>query len=227
MRRIAWFLMFCITMSFGHQAIAAGDGCSDVTITPSVGFRILDAQVAYDFSQSANDIRALAASLGNPIAEQSRVILRGLTVANYTWQVEVASSAYAARGGGWCVFPKEVTLSIGYSGDMMVYVQSEYPEGTCQNQAILAHENTHVLINRETLVEYLPHFREAIEAVMKSSSFPAWFESKERGADYAVKSIETAIEVESNAFLATRDARHANLDSPASLSMTRASCLSW
>ena len=218
------FLIFFLCLV--ERVHAEQPSCPAMPSNIDIKFKILDAPIGYDFSHSTDEIRSLAASLGNPVANQPGYYLRGLTVAQYTWQVDV-SSKVAQVPGGYCSYPSQAVLTIGYSGNMTIYVQSEYPEGTCQHAAILAHEHNHVLINRETLVQYLPHFKEAIQATMSSPSFPVFFSTQDAGPQFISKSVETAIKTEDTAFQNERQSMHNQLDSPPSLNYTKSQCNSW
>lgn len=91
----------------------------------------------------------------------------GLTVAGFDTRFETTFSYREAQPFGYCVALAEAKVSLGYE-DITVYVSSEYPQGSCEYDTILAHEQEHVQINRNILRTYKPKFQQAFARVLAS-----------------------------------------------------------
>jgi hypothetical protein len=88
--------------------------------------------------------------------------LQGLTVAEhqlaYKSGVAVTSKLF---GGPECAWIEKLTVDVT-PRSMTIYVPSEYPEGSCEEEQILAHERQHEEIHRDTLAEYADVMRGAL-----------------------------------------------------------------
>ena len=91
----------------------------------------------------------------------------GLTLAEFDTRFETSFYFREAQPFGYCVALAEAKVSLGYE-DVTVYVSSEYPEGSCEYDTILAHEQEHVRINREILKTYKPKLQQAFARVLRS-----------------------------------------------------------
>ncbi len=68
---------------------------------------------------------------------------------------------------GHCDALAEAKVTVGYKS-ITVYITSEYAEGTCEFNAILAHEQEHVQINQDLLKVYKAKFQEGLRRVLRS-----------------------------------------------------------
>ncbi len=82
----------------------------------------------------------------------------GLTVGSISARYRTAIRYRKHQHGGYCVWLSGAQVSVGFEA-LTVYLDRVYEEGSCEYAAILAHEMTHVRLNRETVAKYLPQLR--------------------------------------------------------------------
>lgn len=205
--------------------VAAQASCPPPDIQPAVTIEILDAPITYDFRRSEAEIGMLAQVGGARHASHPGTVVRGLTTSEFTIQPSIRTRHMTVRGGV-CAHPVSMTLRLGYSS-LAVLVQSEYPPGTCQHQAILDHEHMHVRVLREALARHLP----AISQAARSGLQEAWTRlpapDQASGQAYVTLTVMPWISAAVARYSAERDARNAALDTPSSYLATRQSCASW
>lgn len=228
MRRVSapGFLLAVALVSHSGAARAGSAACDLPTMPPVVRVHVLEQQVTYDFTKDTAEIRAVAA--GQPAAHDGEaVVVRGLTAAHFSWRADISSARYPGRGGGSCAYPSELDLTIGYDQPTVVYVERDFPVGSCQHDAILEHEENHVRIHRESLASHLPLIRSAAEAAMADPEFPLFDQDPGAVVSAAVARVEKAIRAEVDSLDVDRQGRHAYLDRSESIAATQARCASW
>ena len=121
------------------------------------------------------------------------------------------------------------TLNVQFKINRMdVYVSSQYPVGSCQYNAILAHENTHVSINQRLFRKYLGFLRsELARAALPTPGHP-WTAASQDQAEAALDARIKPILKNVEARFAAEDRReNAKIDTPASYRRTSAKCKDW
>lgn len=221
-RAAALFCFLAAGTALPRPAEAASPGCQDGA-PPQVVVQPVDGPVTYEFGLSAAQIAGLA---GSAAPNHAGMIVRGLTTAEFSAQVAVRTRAYEARGG-WCIAPSEVTVTIGFPRGMKVYVQREFPPGTCQHQAVLRHEHEHVRINRAALVDFLDAFRRVATAAAAHPAYPVLVRDTQQATDAAAAAIRAAVTSVAQSMGRSRDEQHALLDGPDSKAETQRACGSW
>ncbi len=109
----------------------------------------------YDFDTAG--IRNVISEIQGYVAGPWHLPL-GLTVAGLGLGFETRFFVHKKQGGGYCVALAEAKVTVGYR-DPRVYISSNYGEGSCEFDAILAHEQAHVQANRGVLEDYQAKFR--------------------------------------------------------------------
>ncbi len=90
----------------------------------------------------------------------------GLTVAGLGMGFETQFFVRKSQEAGYCVALAEAKVTVGYR-DLTVYISSNYAEGTCEFDAILAHEQEHLQINQGVLNDYKAKFRAMLRRVRR------------------------------------------------------------
>jgi len=78
-----------------------------------------------------------------------------------------AETAYLFNqvGGEVCVVLNEVKLNLSF-GNRRIYVQRDYPPGSCAYNAVLTHERKHQAVDENLVQEYLPRLIGNIETAV-------------------------------------------------------------
>jgi len=128
------------------------------------------------------------------------------------------------RANGVCIWLGKVLVLLG-NEVMDVYVAAEYPSDSCEYKVILAHENTHVRFNLETLRDWAPTIQAAlVEAARRK--FPAIFPAKPSQDELNRYLLANMTEVFD---LMNQDMarRNATIDTPENYARENAKCDHW
>ena len=121
------------------------------------------------------------------------------------------------------------TLNVQFKITRMdVYVSSQYPEGSCQYNVVLAHENTHVSINQRLYRKHMGLLRSALaRAALPTASHP-WTAGSQAQAEAALDArIKPLLKRIEQGFAAEDRRENAKIDTTASYRRTSAKCPNW
>jgi hypothetical protein len=197
--------------------------CPSPDRKPQVEIVIDDGKVAYDFTRTRAQMRDVPRELGMTAPNHGRDA-RGLTFAKLSLAVAAELRYRDVGGGRRCVYPDRIVVTV--TSQQRVFVDIRYPEGSCERQAVLDHEEEHVRINRAAAHSRERSLRNAVETFL--AAHPYYLVPSGRALQDAylvplqdrVKPILNTIHDEANA-------QHARLDSPSSYAATRARCQHW
>lgn len=154
----------------------------------------------------------------------SRVL--GLTTAGLevAWRVRFETEA---DGAAYCLWVRRVAIDLRHPPPD-VYIAREYAPGSCPYRAILAHEQAHVAVIRETVNRFTPRLRWVLTSLrIPTGRRPIPVDSPEAGKERLAKLMhELAAPVIEDMAAAVREA-NAKLDSPASYRSVRRRCRKW
>lgn len=117
----------------------------DVFIESSMG------NLRYQNGFSSKQLSSMRGSVGRRLGPLW--IPTGLTLADNSYHLKTATKIYDLGRGRYCAVLTQANLFIGFK-DIDVYVSNKYPQGSCEYNSILNHENTHVSIFRDTLYNH-------------------------------------------------------------------------
>lgn len=147
----------------------------------------------------------------------------GLTHGTFaaSWSIEAVSTR---REGGYCHYLKHADVRLTIPS-LVVYIASEYRQGTCQFQVIAKHENEHVRVNQYVVRKYAPIMKAALnrraQEVLPLVS---------TGSDSA-REVERALNGTVNAVLKDmyreRDRGNASIDTDYQYQRTAKECARW
>lgn len=126
--------------------------CSPPKSAAKISLRLERGQPQYIYDFDMAGIRKVISDTQGYVAGPWHLPL-GLTLAGLGVGFETRFSVYKTQRGGYCVALVEAKVTVGYS-DLRVYISSDYAEGSCEFDAILAHEQEHVQANRGVLDDY-------------------------------------------------------------------------
>lgn len=110
--------------------------------------------------------------------------------------------------------------------DLTVHVAREHRPGTCQHQAILAHELEHADIARQAVARHLPALREALDRAARGLP-PLRVKRGDDPVPAVTRLLLEAVARPAQAMEREMAARHATLDSPGSYLASSRLCPSW
>jgi hypothetical protein len=191
--------------------------------TPIIDIRVDDPPVVYDFSQERSALAKIASTYGTPDFGSDRVPY-GLTVNQFDApEIDVDTDTIAVSGGS-CTYLRAVHIYTGLKR-LEILIDRAYPAGTCEHDAILAHEERHVAVAREAMNRY----RASIGAALGAASLPV-VQFTEGAADPQpsfLASLRRTIDPVTAAIQRRINDGNARLDSAESYAATFRHCANW
>ncbi len=149
----------------------------------------------------------------------------GLTSSGLSVGYETRFYTSKAQGVGHCAALAEVIVTVEYH-EMTVFVGSEYPKGSCEYEAILAHEKEHVAIHSDVLERYEGKLRDAIQGVLRSKKTIFVHRKGEARSAYLVE-FERQLQPVLTKMTAERRYRNGKIDTRESYRRVWAQCDNW
>lgn len=210
----------------GWPAVAS---CPQPDRLPEVVVRVNEGELRLDHSLDAEGIGAVRSAVvagpaGTPPPSWRTV---GLTVAEFRVQTALRGTYRRPPGSraGGCAELSLVEVTIGYA-EQVVYVPRTYLPGSCTFEAVLDHENLHVLDNLEVLREFAARYEaEARAAVKAVAVLPV--RSQAEAQRQPLDHLEAALAPVSQAFQAAQSARAMVRDTPDEYRAVMARCSQW
>ena len=147
-RRVAFWTALC---AFVLPIYAARAECQTSQAAPSFTLEIAKTPVSYKLNEATETLSTRARENGTALGRGSRLL--GLTVNEYDLQIVVALDRNHLAGGRCATLQN---AAITASSELEVLVDGRFEAGTCQQRAIVDHENEHVAVFREALTYYEP-----------------------------------------------------------------------
>lgn len=131
----------------------------EVNITP------LFDEPALNFNANLAEIQVLAQDPTKAIPHYDSVTL-GVTRYKPVINFEIPFMKQQLSDGSFCARVTKLNAVIGYR-DITVLIAKEFPEGSCAFDHIMTHEQRHITVNRELLLEYVPIIQEKLTSFLK------------------------------------------------------------
>ena len=190
---------------------------------PRIEIVIDDGSVDYDFTRTRAQMSDTPRELGVTAPNHGRDA-QGLTFQKLSLSVAVQVRYRDIGGGNRCIYPDRIVVTV--TSQQRVFVDTRYPEGSCERQAVLEHEETHVRINRAAARSRESDLRRAVETFL--AAHPYYRARSSRALeDVYLAPLQERLKPILNAMRDGANAHHARLDSPASYAATRARCRHW
>ena len=180
----------------------------------------------YSHALNTQQIETLSQSGGGG-GEQFHIY--GLTQADYKLRTlyEVAGSKKWFKQE-YSIWVENLQVEFIYN-TVNVYVTRQYPEGSCEYQATLDHENQHVEIHRQVYLQYQKVLREALAAVkdIPLAAHPIMAGSWKEGKERISKIISESTDPVFDGFKTALEAEQAKIDNQESYAELHARCRNW
>jgi len=153
----------------------------------------------------------------------------GLTVFEHKLGTSFQIVGESLRGGkGYCVWAEKVTADFAIHR-MDVYLSRDYAYASCQYEAILSHENTHVTINRRVYQKYLVRLQAALKAdrTLPLQGNPLQVASMAEGERIVSTRLQAITQPVVRAMEAELRSENAKIDTPESYRKLSGRCQSW
>lgn len=152
---IVFAVMVFWTVTLSGAALAFP--CSPPKSAAKVSLHLEPGQPQYVYDLDTAGIRNVVSDIRGYVAGPWHLPL-GLTMTELGVRFETRFFVHKPQGGGYCVALAEAEVTVGFSA-LRVYISSNYAEGSCEFDAIMAHEQEHVQANREVIEDYKARFR--------------------------------------------------------------------
>lgn len=170
---------------------------------------------------STGAIRGLARQQGR--AEADEMVTRGLASTELQASAEFEMVERSMAGAGKCTGLNKVAVRLGIEV-ATIHIDSRYRPGSCEHAAVLAHEQAHVRITRQTLESW----RERARAELTRALAP-WRDRWRAGEmqQEVEPALDRAIAELMQQIQADGDKRHAAIDTEAAYAEVQRQCSGW
>ncbi len=185
-----------------------------------IHIQVVEPKIAYHHDLDLFGLQKVGRTSERPPAGMIRL---GLTDISDSFRAQFETFSLP-RSNGICVWLGRVEALLG-NQIMNVYVADEYPPDSCEYKVILAHENTHVRFNVETLRDWAPTIQAALVESARRK-FPAIFPSQPGSDDlnrYLLDNMANVFDL-MNQDMAKRNA---TIDTPENYARENAKCDHW
>ncbi len=221
MRLLAFFVV-----GLGCQLvapIAEAALCPSPRKAPKIRVSIEPGEVTWDHSLDEAEIKAVTdEERGYVTGPWHRPI--GLTTSEFGAHYSTSFSIGKATGG-YCAYLAEAEVTVGYA-QTTVYINRDYPEGSCQYQVVYEHELEHVRVNHETLKAYKPKIIKALKRMIRSKG-GIFVHRKEEARSAYLLAIRRSLNPVLDQIVAERDRGNGKLDTRDNYAREHAKCDSW
>ncbi|MDP6804979.1 MAG: hypothetical protein QF902_06560 [Rhodospirillales bacterium] len=216
--------VFVATLVASPQAPDAAEPCRSTIGAPEVTLKSVRGELAYDGSHSQNDLRRLFLKSGgsgrwhggNPV---------GLTLADLELDFRIEVRARPLSKARFCTELARVDATLGYRS-LDVYVARRYRRGTCEYEQVLDHENHHVAIFRDGLMQYGPRVRDALERTSRAQA-PLVTSAPGTGAERFKDRLHNQLAPLFRDMNRALDRAHATLDTAENYRAEQRRCANW
>lgn len=153
--------------------------------------------------------------------------LQGLTEVEHRLDVRTLMSLAPSRGRA-CVWLSKVTVDLT-PGSVVIFVPKEYPEGSCEYDAVLEHERGHERVHRERLEKAAAEMRAGLDAARWLPLKGNPIEAADKAAAQAAleEKIRKVVHPAFEKFKWELTIAQAELDTPALYRWVTARCQDW
>lgn len=226
-RRVRRWILGCCVAVF---ATAAHSGAGEATqcaapntlARASLDLRLGELRYVHDYDTPG--MRSIVNQLQGYVAGPWHLPL-GLTVANLAMRFETKFYYREAQTVGHCAALAEAKIIVGYP-EITVYVSSDYGEGSCEYDAILAHEQEHVAINRAVLQAYQGEFEAALRRVLRAKKAIYTLRKDEARSAYVLE-LQRQLEPVAAEMAAERNRRNGAIDTQDNYRRILSQCSNW
>lgn len=204
------------------EALAAAR-CPAAEALPRVSLETHPGKVIYNTLKNRRQLQRLQGQTGASSRRGWRPI--GLTLTELEFRMNISVNTMARKGRGHCATVAGVKSSLGYD-KITIYIAKRYPKGSCQYLSVLAHENEHLAIFRDTLAVYGPRVERRLTAAA-SAMKPVLAPTPARAAAKIQKALQREMEPLFKEMNRRLDIENDRIDTPLKYHGEQARCSTW
>lgn len=159
-------VVLAATVSWTVSGTALASPCSPPKSAATASLQLQFGEPQYVYDLDTAGIRKVVSDRQGYVAGSWHIPL-GLTVVDLGMVFETEFFVRKTQGAGYCVALADAKVTVGYT-NLTVYISSDYGEGSCEFDAILAHEQEQLQINQGVLEAYKAKFKDALKRVLRS-----------------------------------------------------------
>jgi hypothetical protein len=153
----------------GLLQLAAAGECR-AQKAPHILSEPLTGAISYNYTKSRNDLQGFNIDTVSPYGPEHNAKIGGLMSGEIRVEsrVRFVQERYPARGSG-CVHVDSVDMIVHV--EPTIYIASEYAKGTCQHNAITAHEKQHVQTDIAIAKKYAAILKDKVAAYLRRAGY--------------------------------------------------------
>lgn len=155
------------TSANAAQPSAKAEGDFSCRSYPDIAVNVMPVfdEAKLDLRYNLAGIQSLSQKTKHKIPHYESVTL-GVASYHPLMQFYIPIIQHLMPDGSFCARAQHVDARIGFK-DVTIYIASEFPQGSCDYQAVLIHEQKHIEVNRQLLKEYVPKIQSRLEQYLK------------------------------------------------------------
>lgn len=213
MTRKYFFFPVLLFFAFLSPVHAAGNWCNPdsapvITISPFTD------RISYNFNLSEKELNGFSVDTINPYGNNVITDVGGLMKGGIETEQQMKFGTLTNRSTGQvCYWYTSVDVSIHINPT--IYVAREFPKDSCMHNAILAHEQQHVIVDREIVNKYAGILGNAIKEEISSRRIygPVPVSQEPAIASQMKSRMQSILKQVTNQMSAERKARQQKVDS--------------
>lgn len=164
-----------------------------------------------DFSKNMAQLEKFHIDTVNPYGAKVDSHVGGLTSGSIKVEQKMRISG-ATQSGKTCLWPDHIDVIMRL--DQIVYIASEYKQGTCMNASVWEHEHKHVRVDREIINKYRPIFERQVQAAVAKMGVTGPFNtaSQQTYQDQMMSRVSAAVSVVTKQMESERNKRQQDVD---------------
>jgi len=225
--RVWRWILGCGVAVLSTAALSGAAGAAQCAAPSTPARASLDlrlGEVHYVHDRDTPGMRSIVSQLQGYVAGPWHLPL-GLTVADLAMRFETRFYYSEAPTVGHCAALAEAKVIVGYP-EITVYISSDYAEGSCEYDTILAHENEHVAINRAVLQAHQGAFEEALRRVLRAKKAIYTLRKEEARSAYILE-LQRQLRPVAAEMVADRNLKNGAIDTRDNYLRLMSRCSNW
>lgn len=158
------------------------------------------------------------------IVDGRKSVVRGLTAVQAGYSSH-ARTKILATGDKFCATIVQLRLEFGFP-ERTVYIPNSYKRGSCEYDAVLAHERRHLEANDAALQKFAPQFESAVENAVADIN-PILIGSQDEAREKPLQILEAKLRPALKKFEKMRRDMHAGIDTQSEYRRVHSRCNDW
>ena len=185
---------------------------------PKVVVTPLELPMRKDFARNAQEIKQVAGNVYTPFPGAQGAVIGVMTgVVRANVEVEFGGGPIDVPPGEMplaCTWP--TTVNIDITLEPTLYVNQQFPPGSCLHDSVVEHEMKHYAIDRATVMEFAPVIQSSILNVVRNIGVkgPLSYDETKRQGEPIGNQIRDLVKSMVDELDKTRHARNVEFDTP-------------